>query len=613
MGASGVDVQLKLTTMLDEEIIWTRKVNGLRIHMDQNLDVAMPAAYEQNVIPANPSQVPRPETVRGIPHLKEVADKLYPYREDMEIGLLIGLNFPRLLKPRDVVAGQDDDPYAVRTDLGWGVIGCLTVMKDRENDRDNSEKEPQGRACHFAYRTTTKEITPAEINRLFEGEFSDQKIAGEMTIQDQRFLSIVKEGIQQRTDGHFEIPLPFKEENITLPNNLQLAKKRLNHLRHKMVKDSEYRQKYTDFMEDMIVKGYAEKVPKNSTQEEKLVWYLPHHGVFHPRKSKIRVVFDASAEYQGESLNRHLLQGPDLINSLAGILTRFRKEPVAVTCDIEAMFYQVYVTEQHRDCLRFLWWENGQLHNDPIEYRMTRHVFGASSLPGCSNFTLKETASRYEGQFGKNVADFVRRDFYVDDGLSSQKTPVEASHLIEQSHLMSAKGGFNLTKYASNDKSVVTAIPEGLRAKNLQSFDLHDSTLPVEMTLGIQWDIEMDTFQFQVNFKEKPLTRRGILSTVSSLFDPLGLVAPVIFEGKCIVQELCRDKMGWDDPIPEDIVKRWETWRAQLNDLSKLRIQRCYKPQDWEDREFKTVELHQLIGRLRAVQLCTDDCRGRPG
>jgi hypothetical protein len=98
-----------------------------------------------------------------------------------------------------------------------------------------------------------------------------------------------------------------------------------------------------------MLKGYgtAETPP-----EDGKLWYIPHHGVYHPKKNKIQVVFDASAEYGGESLNQHLLQGPDLVNSLAGILTRFRKEPVAVTCDVESMFYQVVVAEPHRDFLK---------------------------------------------------------------------------------------------------------------------------------------------------------------------------------------------------------------------------------------------------------------------
>jgi hypothetical protein len=98
-------------------------------------------------------------------------------------------------------------------------------------------------------------------------------------------------------------------------------------------------------MQDTIEKGHAERVPDNELAlNDGTIWYIPHHGVYHPHKrDKIRVVFDCSATYENETLNKHLLQGPDMINSLPGILCRFRKERVAFACDIEGMFLQVGV------------------------------------------------------------------------------------------------------------------------------------------------------------------------------------------------------------------------------------------------------------------------------
>ena len=138
---------------------------------------------------------------------------------------------------------------------------------------------------------------------------------------------------------------------------------------------------------------------------------------------KIRVVFDCATEFKGESLNKHLSQGPDLTSTLTGVLNRFRQGQVGLMCDIESMFYQVYIAqvyiaEEYWDLLRFLWWENGDSSKDPIESRMTVHLFGATSSPGCANFVLKKTAQDSECKFGSAAADFLRNDFYVDDGLN---------------------------------------------------------------------------------------------------------------------------------------------------------------------------------------------------
>ena len=118
----------------------------------------------------------------------------------------------------------------------------------------------------------------------------------------------------------------------------------------------------------MIEKDYAERVPSEELSlDNGRVWYIPHHGVYHPKKpGKIRAVFDASAEFKGESLKKHLLQGPDLTNSLTGVLCRFRKEPVAFICDIEGMFHQVNVNDEHRNLLRFLWGEQGDMERSTL-------------------------------------------------------------------------------------------------------------------------------------------------------------------------------------------------------------------------------------------------------
>lgn len=133
-------------------------------------------------------------------------------------------------------------------------------------------------------------------------------------------------------------------------------------------------------MNETIERGDAEKVPPEELTKIP-AWYIPHHGVYHPQKpGKIRVVFDCSAKYKGVSLNDHLLTGPELTNSLIGVLCQFRKGPVAVMCDIECMFHQFRVRAEDQDYLRFLWWDNGDFHSSPSVYRMRVHLFGAAKL-----------------------------------------------------------------------------------------------------------------------------------------------------------------------------------------------------------------------------------------
>ena len=174
------------------------------------------------------------------------------------------------------------------------------------------------------------------------------------------------------------------------------------------------------FMKNSITNGYAEKAPSTEADTKRKKWYISHHGVYPPKKlDKIQVVFDCSTEFKNKSINQYLLQGLDLTNNLVGVLCIFRKEPVSFMCDIEAMFHQVTVSEKDKNLLRFLWWEDRETSQDPVEFRMTVHLFGATSSPGSSNYALKECTDDNEKDLGSTAANFDHNDFYVDDGLKS--------------------------------------------------------------------------------------------------------------------------------------------------------------------------------------------------
>lgn len=185
-------------------------------------------------------------------------------------------------------------------------------------------------------------------------------------------------------------------------------------------------------MNETISHGNAEKVPFGES-EEYPAWYIPHHGVYHPKKpGKICVVFDCSARFQGTSLNDHLLTGPELTNNLIGVLCHFRRNPVAIMCDVERMFHQFHVKTEDRDYLRFLWWDNGDLEPQPAVYRMKVHLFGAASSPGCANYGLKDIAAEGQGSFSEDSIKFIQGNFYVDDGLVSVSSETEANNLVKE-------------------------------------------------------------------------------------------------------------------------------------------------------------------------------------
>ncbi|KAK7896104.1 hypothetical protein WMY93_021429 [Mugilogobius chulae] len=320
-------------------------------------------------------------------------------------------------------------------------------------------------------------------------------------------------------------------------------------------------------MSNIIEKGYAVKVPdKDLSRDDGKVWYLPHHGVYHPKKHTLRVVFDCGVSYQGTTLNEQLLQGPNLTSTLLGVITRFRQEEVALMADVEAMFHQVKVPDEDSDLLRFLWWKSGDITQEMVEYKMLR------------SFGLRKCAEDNRDQFNKQAVDTVLHNFYVDDCLKSVSTEEKAVQLYHNLRAICQTGGFKLTKWISNNRMVLSAIPEEERAAEVKDIDLDRDSLPMERALGVHWCIQSDSFQFRIMLSDKTPTRRNILSLVSSVYDPLGILSPVTLQAKKILQELCRRKIGWDVIIPDDLAHEWFVWKNQLHQLENISVPRCFKP-----------------------------------
>ncbi len=564
-------VKLKLTTMIgDNVIIKSKRVSDLRVRgYNSPVHISLPPVYTKECIPVNRDHIPTQHKAENWSHLKVIADKIPPLL-NCEVGLLIGYNCPRVLAPRQVILGNDEEPYAILTDLGWSIVGCSAP----------SINESIG--FSFCHRIATKEIpalTPVDAVRMLESDFKDVT-ADEKTVsqEDIMFLDKLKEGIRKNAQGHYEMPLPFKQRPY-LPDNRELAVIRLNHLNKKFCKNEKYKTDYVTYMNDIIDKGDVEAVNDDAINGEK--WYIPHHGIYHPKKpDKLRVVFDCSAKFKGTSLNEHLLPGPDMINNLTGVLVRFRRHPIAVTCDVEKMFHQFHVQENDRDYLRFLWWKNGDRNSVLQEYRMKVHLFGAVSSPGCANYGLRYLANEYS-QSHTLGAQFITRDFYVDDGVTSAETVEKAIQLTKEARELCAKGGLRLHKFVSNDNTVLQSIPASECAVNFETKDLTFNDMPLERALGIHWNLQSDSFKFHLPLKGQPTTRRGILSTVASIYDPLGFVAPYVLNGKRILQEMCRQGSGWDDPLSPALSPRWERWQDDFVNLEKVNIPRCYVPAEF--------------------------------
>ena len=562
--------QLKIETIVDQErsfhISTIQSDIQVRGYMS-NEYIDLPSTYSVPNIPLRDDSIPTKQTAENWPHLHEIKSELPPPL-NIEMGLLIGHDCHKAFIPREIKVGRDDEPFAVKTDLGWSVMGPSKKSSSYETKK-------QAFTCH---RILVKEhpiLKPSDACRVLEADFSNEKEGEKTSQEDLKFLQILETNITKDSRNHLQMPLPFRKKP-DFPNNRFSAHKRLEYLKKKLSNNPKLFDEYKKFMDTIIERGDAEETVGGEDQE----WYLPHHGVLHPKKKKLRVVFDCSASYKGSSLNDNLLTGPNLINNLTGVFARFRSGNIAFSCDVEKMFHQFVVDEKDRKFLKFLWWKNGDLTTEPVTYRMNVHLFGAASSPGCANFGLKYLARENEASHPE-AAKFIKDNFYVDDGLASLDSEEKAIELIKTATEICSAGGLRLHKFASNNATVLNSIPLSERSEincGVKNVSLSTPDMENERTLGMEWSVEKDTLHFSNIDTTAPNTRRGLLSTVGSLYDPMGLIAPYVLKGKSILQEACNKSSKWDEPIEGDTLKRWVNWKEELDEIGKITVNRCYRP-----------------------------------
>jgi len=180
LGIGGTKVQLRLATMNGEQTVTCSKTCGLIVKgVFENRDVPLPHTYSREIIPCRRDQIPRPETAREWPHLERIVEKQMPYNGDVEVGLLIGLS---CIKPKEIITGNDNDPYAKRTDLGWGIAGKVRGVDPKEVDVVTVHRtmiqeviiNHEKKCCLLTIPTKVKEIiNPEQVKKMFELDFNE--------------------------------------------------------------------------------------------------------------------------------------------------------------------------------------------------------------------------------------------------------------------------------------------------------------------------------------------------------------------------------------------------------------------------------------------------------
>ena len=647
------------TTLIDEGLAQSLGLRGKEIDLEIQGVNAQKAFTSQHIKKCHVARVGKEEVkyvlrdLKSIPGLNGPDQKLkwstikheYPHLKDLDlrdtdagpVQLIIGTNNSDLILPKQIVkpSGQSDVdrvPYAIETPLGWAVTNWLPG-------------ERRVASPYNAFKVYERSVGEDEELKQLVMAQSEIETLGVVrlanptrSIEDKRALALM-ERITVKIEGGdaYESGLLWREEHPSLPNNYDMARKRLKSLEKKFENNPEIRERYAKSIQDDVEKGYVKKLSEEEVRSDsEVTWYLPHRFVINPKKpDRLRRVYDASATFMGQSLNDKIYTGPDLLSSLFGVFLRFCEGRIAMAADVKEMYHMLRLPESDKPAMRFLWRESPE--EEPSVYQFERTVFGEVSAPSRANYTMRRNADENGEDLPLGVKA-VYKHFYMDDGLPSTDSQEEAIEMRKQMTELLRRGGFRLHKWLTNDPEVLATIPEQDRSPRF--LELTEDKLPTDRALGITWDAQEDILKFTGLQGDPGTTKRKILSQAFSVWDPRGLVLPFSIRSKIILQNLNRLKYEWDEELKEADVREWREWCKEAEELGKVKIPRallsqvkvvrettlhvfCDASQDaygtcaYLRREFKddTAECRLVAGKgrvapLRAQSICRLELMG---
>jgi len=355
------------------------------------------------------------------------------------VDILIGCDYYHSFFTGRVIHRGNECPTASESLLGWVLSGPVKV--DGVSNGGSHCLESVALRCDVSEIDDLKD----ELRRFWELENINES-ESDVVNSFQRDISF--------NGDRYVVKLPFKPDHDLIPDNFVVCSKRLKSLKKKLEKTemiADYEKIFKEYERDKII----EKVPDDEiVKGVGEVHYLPHRPVVkeHRLTTKIRAVFDASCESEdGPSLNNCLYSGPNMLSKIFDVLMRFRFNRVAVLADIKKAFLNVEVADEHRDFLRFLWFNLESEEDDEIVvYRFLRVVFGLTSSPFLLNGTLKNHLEKYRDS-DKDLIERLIDDFYVDDLVSGCNSVDAAKRFVVRSSEIMLEAGLELRKWVTND------------------------------------------------------------------------------------------------------------------------------------------------------------------
>ncbi|XP_058447612.1 uncharacterized protein LOC131427994 [Malaya genurostris] len=472
------------------------------------------------------------------------------------IDVIIGAELFFNLLENQQVSLSNGYPLLQKTTLGY--IICGKVMEPI--------LEP---VATQSSHVCSEDLLDSRLERFWEIEnFDDGKA---YTSDEQVCEEHFKKTVFRGSDGRYTVRLPFRQEMLSLiGDSYTPALRRFLSMEKKFAENEDLRQEYCRFMDEYSRLGHMEVISRASCSPQ---YFLPHHAIHRPESSttKIRVVFDGSSRGSTQlSLNDILFPGPTVQPTLYSTVINFRLPRYAITADVEKMFRQIWIHPQDRCYQQILWRKDS---SEPIRtYQLKTVTYGLASSPYHATRILNQLANDEAEHFPLAVP-IIQKGTYMDDVLSGHDDLQLLRRTCEQLQKMLSSAGFVLRKWASNEPPVLASIPPELWEV---SAELEIDRSEAVKTLGLLWFPQSDTFNFKIpSMSDQSLvTKRIVVSEMSSLFDPLGLLGPVVANAKMFVPRLWAESLSWDEPLSENHSAWWKIYRSDIPSLRSIEIPR---------------------------------------
>ena len=552
------------------------------------------------------------------PHLRDI--KLPPVPSNLKVQMIIGNDQPLFHRSiREIPGPNLDDPVARLTALGHTITGrtmpppcppsppkvlttqagAAAVDKAFNHLPQSSTKQrslTQGLTC-------TPQGKLALWRLLDQGQFQLPKAA--TLEQDHQFLigsksrpPVVNPGDRKALltlsakskrllTTHFQAPIIWSSLDRPQRNAYAALADWLKQ-EARLSRNPEHRRAYEAVIQGWIDKGYVRRLPNSAYLDEK-AYYLPHFPVLRADKSttKIRVVMNGKASFAGKSLNDFVLRGPKLLNSLVTVLLRFRRFRIAICGDVREMFLQVKLAPEDLPYFRFFYTFLSEL--EPCILENLVHVFGCRGSPVTVVFIVKAVAMLFLTTFILAALTLLDSTL-VDDFLDSVRDAWEASELVKGLKEILKYCHMTIHKWVCSDPA---AVPE-LHGELVPEMEIHDPEIDSDFPKGKALGIFYDSVRDQFRFRQPPppeldcWTRMSALQYYMSLFDPIGLILPILVAARLLFRDTWQASSDWETTLIAGLQRRWNYWVKSLELLPHLRFPR------WIALEHVTKQEHGL-------------------